>query len=164
MIAFLHIDHTVNANAHQVVPINYNLKDPDKIYVLPAALKEVSGITETDSTSIACIQDEVGIIFIYDLKKEGIKKQSTFSFQGDYEGIARAGKSIFILRSDGMLFGILNYESATSKVVSYATGIPASDIEGLCYDRHANRLLIAPKNNSAKEQENKGLGLYMLLI
>ena len=65
--------------------------------------------------------------------------------------------TIFILRSDGMLFEISNYESATSKMVSYATGIPASDIEGLCFDQKANRLLIAPKNNSAKEKENKGL-------
>ena len=88
-------------------------------------------------------------------KKEDRKKQTTFSFRGDYEGIARAGKTIFILRSDGILFEISDYESATSKMRTYATGIQASDIEGLCFDQKANRLLIAPKNNSRIEKENK---------
>jgi hypothetical protein len=137
------------------VPINYNLSSPDKIYVLPNALKEVSGITETDVTSIACIQDENGILFIYDLIKEEIRNQYPFYFNGDYEGIARVDKKFYILRSDGMLFGVTNYESATSTPESYLTGIPARDNEGLCFDKKANRLLIAPKNNYKKDSDNK---------
>ena len=62
---------------------------------------------------------------------------------------------MYILRSDGILFGIANYESATSVTKSYATGIPAKDNEGLCFDQKANRLLIAPKNNYIIDSENK---------
>ena len=58
----------INLLIKHVVAINYNLSKPDKIYILPPALKEVSGITGTDASSIACIQDENGIIFIYDLE------------------------------------------------------------------------------------------------
>ena len=67
---FLHDDHPYKNSENTVVAINYNLSNPDKIYVLPNSLKEVSGITETDASSIACIQDEKGILLIYDLVKE----------------------------------------------------------------------------------------------
>jgi hypothetical protein len=135
--------------------IFYNFSSPDKIYVLPNALQEVSGITELDSNTIACIQDENGVLFIYDLSKEQVKNHYPFYYNGDYEGIASADKSVYILRSDGVLFGISNYTSATSKMESFPTGIPAKDNEGLCYDRKMNRLLIAPKSGSGKDSDNK---------
>ena len=47
--------------------IGYNLSAPDRVYILPKKLKEISGITEIDSSRIACIQDEREIVFIYDL-------------------------------------------------------------------------------------------------
>ena len=143
-----HIDRSVAA-------IDYNLSAPDKIYILPDVLREISGITETDASSVACVQDEKGILFIYDLLKEKIKQQYHFSNNGDYEGITRVDKTIYILRSDGMLFEIPSYESANSIIKSYATGIPAKDNEGLCYDQKSNRLLIAPKSNSTKDSDDK---------
>jgi len=138
-----------------VVTINYDLSAPDKIYVLPNALKEISGITETDASSIACIQDENGILFIYDLIKEQIKKQYNFYYNGDYEGIARVNKTLYILRSDGMLFGIADYESGTLATEFYSTGVPAGDYEGLCFDQKVDRLLIAPKYKHRKDKESK---------
>ena len=138
-----------------VVAINYDLSAPDKIYVLPNVLKEISGITETDPSSIACIQDENGILFIYDLIKEQIKKQYNFYYNGDYEGIARVNKTLYILRSDGMLFGIADYESGTLATEFYSTGVPAGDYEGLCFDQKVNRLLIAPKYKHRKDKESK---------
>jgi len=152
---FLHNDHPDKSLSKTVVAINYNLSKPDKIYILPPALKEVSGITGTDASSIACIQDENGIIYIYDLEIEKVTEKHPFQNSGDYEGIARVDKTIYILRSDGILFRIENYESATSVTKSYATGIPSKDNEGLCFDRKANRLLIAPKSNYTADSENK---------
>lgn len=135
--------------------INYNLASPDKIYILPPSLQEVSGITGSDASSIACVQDENGIIFIYDLLKEQIRKQYSFYLDGDYEGIAIADKTVYILRSDGRLFEVTGYESGKVKTVSYSTGIPAMDNEGLCFDKNANRLLIAPKTRIEKKSGNK---------
>jgi hypothetical protein len=154
-ILILHDDQPVKYSEKTVVAINYNLSSPDKIYILPDVLKEISGITDIDATSIACVQDEKGSLFIYDLIKEQIKTQNTFYSNGDYEGIARADKTIYILRSDGMLYGITNYESSTLTTVSFSTGITAKDNEGLCFDPKATRLLIAPKSNSGKDSENK---------
>jgi hypothetical protein len=123
----------------------YNLNKPDATFTLPDVLREISGATSLDSVSIACIQDENGILFIYDLLKKEISKQYLFGFDGDYEGITLAGKVIYILRSDGYLFEISNFRSRNFKLTSYATGIPANNNEGLCYDAANNRLLIACK-------------------
>jgi len=152
---FLHKAQPYKSINNTVVAINYNLSKPDKIYILPAALKEVSGITGTDASSIACIQDEIGIIFIYNLETEQVTEKYPFHFSGDYEGIARVDKTLYILRSDGILFGFENYESAASATKSYATGIPAKDNEGLCFDNQGNRLLIAPKNNYTTDSHKK---------
>ena len=47
----------------------YNLSSPTKTYTLPATLNEISGITILNNNEIACVQDELGIIYIYDLKE-----------------------------------------------------------------------------------------------
>jgi hypothetical protein len=159
LILFLNIfipadQHNKNGSG-SVVPIAYNLSAPDKVIVLPSSLNEISGITEINASSVACIQDNNGILFIYDLKKEQIKIQDYFYENGDYEGIAWVDNIIYVLRSDGGLFAITNYESSTFKVLSYITGIPANDNEGLCYDQKADRLLIGPKSNVGEKSANK---------
>jgi hypothetical protein len=135
--------------------IGYNLTSPDVSYSLPHVLQEISGLTYIDSSSFACIQDEKGIIFIYNLQKEKIKKKYTFNFDGDYEGIARVNRTIYILRSDGTLFEIVDYKSKESPVNTYVTGLPADNNEGLCYDMDNNRLLIACKGKIGKGREFK---------
>ncbi|MBA7531382.1 hypothetical protein ES705_23594 [subsurface metagenome] len=133
----------------------YNLTTPDVTFILPDILREISGLTNIDSTTFACVQDENGILFIYDAIKNEIKKQYAFYIDGDYEGITRVNKTIYVLRSDGSLFEISDYESKEFKLTSYSTGIPANDNEGLCYDPDSNRLLIACKGKIGKGPEYK---------
>jgi len=133
----------------------YDLALPRYKFVLPDTLREISGLTSLDSASFACVQDENGILFIYDAVNNKIKRQHAFYTNGDYEGIARVGKSIYVLRSDGMLFEIPDYEHVSNKPDSFATGVPASDNEGLCYDADHNRLLIACKGKTGKGREFK---------
>ena len=118
-------------------------------------MREISGLTSVDSTSFACIQDENGILFIYDAIKNKIKTQYNFNTDGDYEEIARVSNTLYILRSDGTLFEISNYESNDFKLTSYSTGIPAKNNEGLCYDPDNNRLLIASKGRIDNRTEHK---------
>ena len=47
----------------------YKIDAPDVSIILPDTLHEISGLTTINSTSVACIQDEYGIIFIYDVIK-----------------------------------------------------------------------------------------------
>ncbi|MBW6499914.1 MAG: hypothetical protein K0B05_00840 [Bacteroidales bacterium] len=136
-------------------PLGYDLNNPDRIIHLPGTLREISGITEIDSSTLACIQDENGILFLFDLTAGRIKHQSFFANPGDYEGIARIHKRIFVLRSDGTIFEIPDYEAPVTGVVSYPSGIPAADNEGFCYDNENKRLLIAPKSKIKGEKESK---------
>lgn len=137
--------------------ISYNLKQEDQIIILPAELREVSGITSIDAKTLACVQDEEGIVFIYDLKSETIKHKIHFAGPGDYEGIAAVGKDMFVLRSDATLFHIHNYRSEKWSLDSIATGIPNKDNEGFCFDPKNNRLLIGSKSKIAKGAEFKNL-------
>lgn len=128
----------------------YNFITPDKSVVLPEILHEVSGVTIIDSVTIGCIQDEKGVLFIYDLSSNEIRKSVTFFAKGDYEGIAKAGNIMFVLRSDGTLFEIDDFESDEFTVIRHKTGIPCRENEGLCYDPDNNRLLIACKSKADK--------------
>lgn len=134
---------------------HYDLDSPDKILVLPDTLREVSGCAFLDTVSFACIQDENGILFIYDLSKNQIKKQLNFHLDGDYEGVTEVGDTMYILRSDGTLFEISRYNSPNFKVKSHITGVSASNNEGLCYDKANKRLLIASKGKIGKGPELK---------
>lgn len=135
--------------------IDYNFNAPNLAYFLPDTLREISGLTLIDHETFACIQDENGIVFIYDLTKNEIRHQFDFHSNGDYEDIALVNKTIYVLRSDGTLYEIVDYTSPTSAINEFATGIPALNNEGLCHDKKNNRLLIACKGKAAKGPEFK---------
>lgn len=136
--------------------IGYDLFKPDKTIILPPFLQEISGIVMVGSSSVACVQDEDGIIFIIDTQEGVVKSKFNFGSAGDYEGITTAGGAIYVLRSDGELYQV-SYDGSSgflSKI--FSVGIPPYDNEGLCYDRNSNRLLIVSKNNPGKDSEIKG--------
>jgi hypothetical protein len=133
----------------------YNFKTPDTTLVMPDVLHEISGITSLDSNIIACIQDENGILFLYDLVKKKLTSQLKFFSNGDYEGIARVTDTIYVLRSDGVLYEIADIKSDNLIVTPFPTNIPSKDNEGLCYDHESNRLLIACKDKTGKGDLSK---------
>jgi uncharacterized protein YjiK len=133
----------------------YNFNSPDASVILPDVLHEISGLTYIDSTIFACIQDEKGILFFYDMAKNKISSQLKFFSKGDYEGIARVKDTIYVLRSDGTLYEISDYKSDSVIVTPYPTNVPSKDNEGLCYDSENNRLLIACKENTGKGDLSK---------
>ncbi len=133
----------------------YNLTSPDLSLILPDTLREVSGLVGIDSATFACVQDENGIIFIYDFLNNQISHQYAFNIDGDYEGITRVDNTLYVLRSDGMLYEISDYASPDFKLTSYETAVPAPNNEGLCYDQEHHRLLIASKGKIGKGPEYK---------
>lgn len=135
--------------------MTYNLNSPDASFILPDTLREISGLTIIDSNTFACIQDENGILFIYDVIKNEIKSQHTFHKDGDYEELARVGDKMYILRSDGKIYKLSNYTSKNSNLKEFDTEIPANNNEGLCYDETNNRLLIGCKGKFGKDDKHK---------
>lgn len=131
----------------------YNFDEPEEKFVLPKVLKEISGLTDYDKNTIACIQDEKGKIFIYDLIKKEITKEIKFDKDKDYEGIARVGSTFYVLESDGDLYRVKLKDLDDPKVKRYETEISAKDNEALCYDMKNNRLLLGSKVKNGKKSD-----------
>jgi uncharacterized protein YjiK len=145
-VLFRSVPFVLAASSHG---LPYDLSSPIQVHILPDTLREVSGLAVIDSVSFACIQDENGIIFIYNSANRSIEHQFRFASDGDYEGIAIAGKNYYVLRSDGIIFETpVNRKKPNTR--SYMTTISARNNEGLCYDALNNRLLVACKSKPAK--------------
>lgn len=137
--------------ARKTNAVGYDLSNPDRILDLPPALFEISGIAVIDLTSVACVQDENGIVFVYDLVENEIRDHFTFHYPGDYEGIARVDDTFYILRSDGTVFETRTQQSPDLTRQIPLAGAASAEYEGLCYDRRNHRLLIVPKSKTGKE-------------
>ncbi|MDO6391832.1 SdiA-regulated domain-containing protein [Pontibacter sp. BT731] len=135
----------------------------DTRWELPAELREVSGISLLPDGSMACVQDEEGKIFLYDLEQKAITREIPFAGPGDYEGIAIAGEDAYIVRSDGTLFEVAGFMGRKPEIQVYEASFPATiNIEGLAYDEEQNQLLLAPKGHDPKLKMQKAIYAFSL--
>lgn len=130
-----------------------------KTWEMPMELNEISGIAWIGEGKIACVQDEDGIIFIYDLNENKVEKTVNFAKSGDYKGITVVDGTAYVLRSDGALFEIQNYLQNNLEIKIHETPFSdKNDMESLTHDKENNRLLLIPKQ---KDLENEDLlGVY----
>ena len=145
-------DHRKTANFRN---IEYDLKSPDVTYLLPAELREISGITALDESSIASVQDERGTVFIQNLEKNEIVKRINFGPPGDYEDIARVGDKFYVVRSNKILTEIENLKTGNIITKNYALELRGFDVEGMCYDQNNNRLLVLPKQFVTDDKDKR---------
>jgi uncharacterized protein YjiK len=140
---------------------NVNIADK---WDLPEILNEISGIAYMSDQRIAAVQDELGKIFIYNTQQHKIEKEILFGPSGDYEGIALVGTTAYILRSDGTLFEVHEFNSAKNpEVKQHNTHLTAEhDVEGLCYDAKGKRLLLAIKSSETHTKDYKGIYAFDL--
>ena len=147
-------NHTVPG----VAQFPYRINNPDKEYVLEQKLTEVSGLSFISATEVALIQDEIGSIFFFDLKKNKVTKKINFSKKGDYEDLVMLRDTAYALRSDGTLISLANVNGAGGQIVetNLQTGLTAkNNTEGLCYDPFKKLLLIACKGSPYIHKEEK---------
>jgi uncharacterized protein YjiK len=134
-----------------------------KKWELPKFLREISGIAYLDKNRFACVQDESGVIFIYNINTGKIETQIPFGASGDYEGIALAGKIAYVVRSDGKVFEINDITTRSPHIKEYNTALTAkNDVEGVTYDKKGNRLLIAIKGDETDDADFKGIYQFNL--
>ncbi|MDT7827498.1 hypothetical protein RQM65_02320 [Pricia sp. S334] len=130
---------------------------------LPTQLREISGIDWLDEDRVAAVQDENGLIFIYNLKDKGVEEIIEFAGSGDYEGIAVANTDAYVLRSDGLLYEVAEFRSSGRTVKTYETFFTAEqDVETLEFDPDGNRLLLAPKAYDQNSENYKGIYAFSL--
>ena len=135
----------------------------DAKWKLPDILEEVSGIEWIGNNKIACVQDEDGIIFIYNLYSHKIEKEIKFAGPGDYEGIAIDDKTAYVLRSDGSIFKVQQFQSSKPITTKYHTFLTEDqNVEGLCLDKMNNRLLLALKDEDLIKKDFKGVYAFDL--
>jgi len=134
-----------------------------KKWDMPKDLAEISGISYMDGQRFACVQDELGKIFIYNATLSSVEKEISFGAPGDYEELAVVGETIWVLRADGKLFEVNNKNAAKPSVKEYSTQLTTKqDPEGLCYDKKNNRLLIAIKGAEPGTENYKGIYAFDL--
>ncbi|QHL89081.1 hypothetical protein GU926_17255 [Nibribacter ruber] len=130
---------------------------------VPDILREVSGIVYLGNHQFACVQDEAGVIFLYNTQTKNIDRQITFGAAGDYEGIALVGDNAYVVRSDGQLFEVTNIHSQQNQVTEYPSVLtPEHNVEGLTYDQKNNRLLLAIKGEETNSPAYKGVYAFDL--
>ncbi len=140
----------------------------DKISIIqkwdmPAELKEISGICFIDEQRVACIQDEIATVYIYNIKTKSIEKEINFGQPGDYEEVTLVGKAVWILDAQGSLIEIADINAATPVVNQYETFLTSQqDCEGLCYDSAGNRLLVIVKEKDPNSKTYKGIYAFDL--
>lgn len=113
---------------------------------LPGRLREISGLTLLDERRLGAVQDEKGTLFVLDLETGEVLDERDFGKDHDYEGVERVGRRVFVLRSDGDLYEIEDWQAADLDAERHETRLKgACDAEGLAYDVPGGRLLIACK-------------------
>lgn len=154
--------HSCSNQPNQSLPLKYNLESPAYITNLPKELKEISGLAVYTENEIICEQDERGSVYFYDLNKRSLTDSLEFGKDQDYEGIAKADSTIYILKSNGNIFEIKGLQSG--KTFEYKTFLNReNDTEGLCYDEKNERLLIACKgspDNKKKQYQVNAKAIY----
>ena len=134
---------------------NYNIKNTS---ILPDILEEVSGIAWLSENTFACVQDEIGHIFIYDTQLNTIINDIKFDGAGDYEDITINNYDAYILRSDGLIYEILDYNSKDRNISKIKTPFTEkNNMESLTFDKQNKRLLLTPKDKDLGKKRIKSI-------
>ena len=150
--------------------IPYDLTNPKEEYLMPGELNEISGISWYSPGLLACVEDENGLIYLYDTQQKRVVRRIRFAESGDYEDLSVIKQNAYVVRSDGTLFlrSLANPQSdgQTDLTLRYPTALTAAhDVEGLGYHAKRNRLLIACKEKQALPgQRVEGKALYAVNV
>ncbi len=123
----------------------YALSKPDQRIALPGDLREVSDLAWSGPEQLSMVQDERGILFLYDLSKRAVDTKVKFEKRGDFEGVARDGDRTFMVESNGRVH-LLDAFGDPDGEQHWDTFLDTdNDVEGACWDATTQRLLLACK-------------------
>lgn len=147
---------------NQQAPIEKYFKILHK-WELPPQLMEISAIAWLSNYKIAAVQDEEGIIYVYDLINNRVTGEFKFGDFGDYEGLAVHGDDAFVLRSDGTIFEVLKFMDPMPMVRVHKTPFSRKhNMETLVFDAERNCLLMVPKDRDLASDDYKGIYAFFL--
>jgi uncharacterized protein YjiK len=127
---------------------------PLALWLVPAELKEISGLTLIPNGNVLAHNDEVARIFAIDPKSGIVLKRFSLegALKGDFEAITTAGTDIYLLNSNGNLLKFK--EGGDGDVVPYTkynTKLGREcEFESMAYEADSSRLLLACKKVGSK--------------
>ncbi len=140
--------------------VSYDLQNPTKSMILPEDLKEISGLSFYKDNQLACVNDEKGNVFIYDLQEESIVEKIEIGKKGDYEGIEVVDDEIFIMKSNGKIKGFKIGREQERKID--CTHDDVKEYEGLSYNPITKSLLLVTKELKKDKNDKKVIYAYDL--
>ncbi|MDN5216359.1 SdiA-regulated domain-containing protein [Fulvivirgaceae bacterium BMA12] len=148
----------------QAQRLGYDLENPNKKIKLHFDLEEISGLSYVKDSILACVQDELGRAYFYDLGNEKIQYSIKFAQSGDYEGIELVDGKVYVVENNGKIYSFDTTAANTQKVKSAIIDTPLSDkndVEGLGYLPTSRQLLIACKEEAGiNKKKRKGKAIY----
>jgi len=146
---------------------DFNKKNAIEIK-LPPQLNEISGICFSDDGKLFGHNDEEGVVYQIDFKTGKIIKAfqlGAIGVEADFEDIAIVKDKFFLIASNGILYEFSegkNLEKVDFKEIDLHFS-PKFNIEGLCYDKNTESLLIAAKEYPGKKYKgNRAVYSYSL--
>lgn len=137
---------------------SYDLDEPDDKIELDDEYEEISGMDYEDR-KIYFVIDEKQEVYAYNLITNRVEVIWKSNELGDYEGIALTDSFICLILSNGGL-SLTSRAEALGIIVLDNPFSDKNNIEGLCYDKEKNRLLIACKGKPLKDLEQNHKGIY----
>jgi len=127
---------------------HYDLGNPSERWDLPRELEEISGLSYYNEGQLACIQDEDGILYFYDLENKEITRKEHFGKKGDYEGVEIISDTAYVLKSNGSVYFFAINKHGIGEVNEIKTDLTkVNDTEGLGFLNNKIELLIACKED-----------------
>ncbi len=143
---------------------DYDFNDTTKSYKvikkwdLPEELNEISGIHWLSDDRIACVQDEDGIIYVFDLKSSKIVKQYEFAGPGDYEALSYLNGEFWVAESNGKLYNIKNLDETPRDREGIQLNFEyRNNIEGLAANNDGKLWLSVKERNLDNRGDYKGI-------
>ncbi|MFL5593056.1 MAG: hypothetical protein ACJ785_00405 [Gemmatimonadaceae bacterium] len=163
----------VETSRQQVFARRLATADPNRgdaplaFWIMPAELREISGLALMQSGHVLAHDDEVGRIYEIDPKTGIILKRFTLDGapHADFEAITIAGQDIYLLQSNGTLFKFR--EGGDGTVVAYTkydTHLGHEcEFEGVAFDADSSRLVLPCKKVAAKGSKHN-LVIYRVAL
>ncbi|MBL3655801.1 SdiA-regulated domain-containing protein [Fulvivirga sediminis] len=136
---------------------------PEKIkveqeWLLPEELDEISGLAWVNERTLAAIQDEDGILYTFDTKSGEVKNRIKFGGKGDYEGLACDDNIAYVVKSDGTIYQITDWQNERHKTTTISTFLNEDhNVEGISFSEDKQRLFLVVKDEDPNGDEYKGV-------
>ena len=134
----------------------YTLRTPSQVVELDGSLNEISGLSMAyRDTKLACVNDELGKIYLLNTTDGKIQQEIPFWKDADYEGIEIKGTDAYVVKSSGTIYEVKHFGTEGQEVTKYNTALgKVNDVEGLCLSSDKSQLLLACKGQAGIDGQN----------